>query len=106
MEMKNTIVTKKGFIISITTILYVALFLSFLLIIINLTEKPIFIPDQHALETKTMYKYIEGDTNQTGSGEYWCVLHVAAYDANESLQTQSQINLKTYCEEYNGKRII
>ncbi|HRT03446.1 MAG TPA: hypothetical protein P5513_05860 [Candidatus Diapherotrites archaeon] len=104
--MKNIIKNKKGFVISITTLLYVALFLSFLLIIINLTQKPIFIPDQHSLETQTMYKYIEGDNNQTGSGEYWCVLHVSAYDANENLNTQSQINLKTYCEDYNGKRII
>lgn len=98
---------KKGFILTISTLYYVALFILFLSLVVVMSNRTLYVGSESTQSQRNNAGYVQGDaTTLPASSEYWCSNHMGAYDANLNLNTQSPLTYKKYCEDYNGKRII
>ena len=96
----------KGFILTITTLYYVALFIFFLSLVVYVSFRTANFGSESIINIKHNYKFVQGDTSLIAPyDEYWCS-NYSPYDANLDLGTQTQIVYKKYCEDYNGKRVI
>ena len=98
---------KRGFIVTITTFYYVAIFIAFLGLLSLSLNYSFYSNIQDSLSTRTMSRLVTGiDSDIVPLEDHWCAVHVLNYDANENLSTQSDITYKIYCEDYNAERIV
>jgi len=98
---------KKGFILTITTLYYVALFILFLSLIVFLSFKTAHFSSVNIENQVNNSKFVNGDASINPiTSEYWCPNYMSNYDANIDLESQTPINYKKYCVIYNGKRIV
>jgi len=98
---------KKGFLLSITTLYYVVLFIIFLSFIVLISNKFIFVGEARTQIQRNNNLFIQGQDSVLQTTDfYWCSNHLSAYDANIDLGNQSPLEYKIYCEGYDGKRII
>jgi len=98
---------EKGFLLTITTLYYVAIFIIFLSLIVFMSIRTTGLSAEKTQNQRNNNLFIQGNASVPQSTTYyWCSYHVGNYDANTTLGTQSSINYKRYCEGYDGKRII
>ncbi len=98
---------KKGFILTISALYYVALFILFLSLLVFMSFRTTHFGSETIESQVNNYKFINGDASTNPiTTEYWCSNYMSNYDANVDLGSQTPINYKKYCVIYNGKRII
>lgn len=97
---------RRGFILTISTFMYVAIFIlflsltSFVIYKSTMTDKQVFQP------YLDFVKFNTGQTNNDLSGQfYWCSKFFY-YDALNPADGYNYIVEKRYCEGYNAKRFV
>ena len=99
---------KKGFVISITTLYFVILFLVFLSLIIFTTSKTIYTDAQVVQSINKNSDFVHNDSNvliSPDTNETWCSDYYFYY-ANENKSGYNTFNVKIYCVSYDGKRFV
>lgn len=99
----------RGFVITITTLFFVMLFMLFLSFTTSVTQKPIHTDAQMFDYYNKYVKFNSGDDNDTSvnpSKDHWC-LKFFYYDSNGITDDFGEgIKYKKYCESYDKKRFI
>ena len=99
---------KKGFIISLTTLYFVVLFLVFLSIVIFAIQKPVYNDAQTIQSINQNTNFVHNDSDiliSTDTNETWCSDYYF-YDASENKSGFNTFNVKKYCVSYDGKRFV
>ena len=97
----------KGFILTISALYYVALFILFLSLLVFMSFRITHFGSVPLENQNNDYRFITGEPSiPIPSSEYWCSNYIANYDANQDLESQTPMNYKNYCVKYDGKRII
>jgi len=97
----------KGFILTISALYYVALFILFLSLLVFMSFRITHFGSVPLENQFNNYRFITGeDSIPIPSPEYWCSSYIANYDANIDLESQTPMAYKNYCVIYDGKRII
>ncbi len=96
----------KGFIISITTLYYVVLFLSFLAVVIFVYNKPVQTDYQEIQNINSIDDFISyQESDSDFETDQWCSRHIY-YDPNNTNTGYNDLEYKTYCVSYDGKRFV
>jgi len=97
----------KGFILTISALYYVALFILFISLLVFMSFRITNFGSVPLENQFNNYRFITGENSIfIPSMEYWCSSYIANYDANVDLESQTPMAYKNYCVGYDGKRII
>lgn len=98
----------KGYILTITTIYYVVIFILFLSLTTMIIYKSSF-SDNQKMQSSLLYsKFISSESNipaPVAATHYWCSEYFY-YFPDTANAGYNNIIKKTYCEGYNGKRFV
>jgi len=96
----------KGFIITITTLYFVVVFLIFLGLATFVVYKSVYTDKQVFQESLVYSNFNNSDPDVVlSTGYFWCS-EFFYYDADTSDSGYNNLTNKTYCEGYNGKRFV
>lgn len=96
----------KGYILTISTIFYVVIFILFLSLTTFIVYKSVNTDNQKIQSSYLYTKFNNGDAVVPITTTYhWCT-EFFYYDANGVNIEYNDVTLKTYCEGYNAKRFI
>jgi hypothetical protein len=97
---------KKGFIITMTTLYYVIIFIIFLSLTTVVVYKSIS-TDKQMFQSSILYsKFNSGTADDISAvGSTWCT-RFFYYDSNKLIDNYNNLDYKIYCEEYHGKRFV
>lgn len=99
---------KKGFVISITTLYFVMLFIVFLSIVIFKIQNPVYNDAQTIQSINQNPNFVSNTSNiiiSPNTNETWCSDYYF-YNANENKSGYNTFNKKKYCVSYDGKRFV
>ena len=96
----------KGFIITITTLYFVVIFLIFLGLVTFVVYKSVYTDKQIFQESLVYSSFNSADTDVIIASSYFWCSRFFYYDADTSNPGYNSLDSKTYCEDYNGKRFI
>ena len=91
---------KKGIFFSITALHFVALFLLFLSMFLLLTNKVEIIDSVESLYYRTKHSLYNGAPDQFYTNNGWCSTQLVYDPESSDLDTQSNLQIKEYCENY------
>ncbi|MCK9544858.1 MAG: hypothetical protein M0R03_22825 [Novosphingobium sp.] len=98
--------TDKGYILTITTIHYVMIFILFLTLTTFVVYRSINTDKQIVQNSFYYNQFNSGESDLASSDEYkWCN-DFFYYDFTSSDSGYNNLENKTYCEGYSGKRFI
>jgi len=97
---------ERGFILTISTFMYVAIFILFLSLTAYMVFKPTVVDSQIIKPYLDYYKFNTGDASETNVDQYYWCSKFFYYDASNASSGYNGITEKTYCEGYNAKRFV
>jgi hypothetical protein len=96
----------KGYIITITTLYFVVIFLIFLGLVTFVVYKSVYTDKQVFQESLVYSSFNSSDSDVIIASDYFWCSRFFYYDANTSNSGYNFLDSKIYCEDYNGKRFI
>jgi cell division protein FtsI/penicillin-binding protein 2 len=102
--MEGKLMKSKAFIFSVTALYFVMLFVLFMGLISYTYHNAVY-KQTTPLTDKTASAYIQGNNSTSPPPNGWCIRRIV-YDANTQSSSQSQREIKIYCEDYGTQRFI
>jgi len=98
---------RKGYLLFVTTLYFVALFILFLGFSLLLVSNINYSDNQNTGDTNSNPKFVTGVPNfNIPFDDYkWCQSYFF-YDGNKYMPGYNGLEKKIYCEDYNGKRFV
>lgn len=97
---------RKGYLISVTTLYFVAIIILFLGLTLLLVNASNYKDSQDTKKTIEYSKFVSGEASvDIESTNKWCQRYYY-YEGSKNIAGYNGLEIKKYCEDYYGKRFV